>query len=84
MGFQLLAIKPMNTTLLSARAMDKTMKISGNNRNHALIHNRKSVPAELLKLSRENEAATGFSTSALTSTNHSYQIKDTGVTGECS
>lgn len=33
--------------------MDRTMKISGNNHNHALIHNRKSVPAELLKLSRE-------------------------------
>lgn len=36
--------------------MAKTMIISGNNHNHALIHNSKSVPAELLKRSREGGA----------------------------
>lgn len=36
--------------------MAKTMIISDNNHNHGLIHNSKSVPAELLKLSRESGA----------------------------
>lgn len=45
------------------------MKISGNNHNHALVHNSRSVPAELLKQrERSSEAAAGFSNSALTST----------------
>lgn len=68
-SFQLLAIKPLDAMLLSEGAMAKTMIISGNNHNHALIHNSKSVPAELLKLSRESGA--GFSSS-------DFQIKDAG------
>lgn len=75
---QLVAIKLVNTMLLSAGTMAKTMKISCNNHNHALIHNRNPVPAKLFETEQRNnwsnEAALGFSTSALTSSNLLYKI----------